>query len=796
MFSRLSTTRRYALSLCFIWVLLIAVSLAWFYVQHRNNLDEVAKAQARIAFEKDLLYRKWASQHGGVYVPVTPHTQPNPYLAHIPERDITTPSGKQLTLINPAYMTRQVFELAETEKQIARGHITSLNPIRGENAPDAWERKALEAFENGAQEVSEVVTLDGRRFIRFMRPFKVEISCLKCHAAQGYKKGDIRGGISVTVPLTLFSAGSNQVLASTAATLLLIGSAGLCLILLGARKISQSSRRLEETNAELLNEVTEREIAQEQLREQATLLEEEVAERQAAQEEAVANQRTLQLIMDSTHAAIYGIDTAGRCIFANRTCLKLTGYDNLDDLLGKNMHDIIHHTQPNGLPAPVAQCNIFRAFNEGAGCTVRDEVFWRKDGTSFPVEYSSYPIVNDGVIEGAVVSFVDLTERIALEAQLRQAQKMEAVGQLAGGVAHDFNNVLQVISGYGSILKLDERLDERQKQEVDQILLAAERAAQLTRGLLAFSRKQVITLAPVNLNDVVESVRKFLVRIIGEDIQLKTTPSTASLYIMADLGQMEQVLINLATNARDAMSKGGVLAIETGSQEVESPLDQESGEHKQGHYAVLTVSDTGCGMDTETCKRIFEPFYTTKEVSKGTGLGLAIVYGIVKQHNGFINVYSEPDHGTTFRIYLPIYHSDAVRGHDDGRQAAPPQGGSETILVAEDDEGVRNLVVSVLTRFGYRVIQAVDGQDAVEKYLAHRDEIDMILMDLIMPRKNGKEAYDEIAEQAPGTKVLFASGYTADFIQKRGVPEEGIDLIMKPIQPMELLQRVREVLDA
>ncbi|QWV94639.1 DUF3365 domain-containing protein [Geomonas oryzisoli] len=796
MFSRLFTTRRYALTICFIWVLLIAISLVWFFVQHRNNLNELAKAQARIAFEKDLLYREWASQHGGVYAPVTPKTQPNPYLAHIPERDLKTPSGRELTLINPAYMTRQVFELAQTEKQIATGHITSLNPIRGENGPDPWERKALEAFEKGVQEVSEVVTVDGRRFVRLMRPFKVETTCLKCHAAQGYKKGDIRGGISVTVPLAVFSAGSSRELASTAAALLLIGIVGVILILAGARKLSESSRRLEETNAELVNEVTEREIAQEQLREHAVLLEEEVAERQAAQEEAVANQRRLELIMDSTHAAMYGIDTSGRCIFANRTCLELTGYQSQDELLGKNMHDIIHHTLPNGIPAPVPHCNIFRAFSEGKGCTVRDEVFWRKDGTSFPVEYSSYPIMNHGVIEGAVVSFVDLTERIALETQLRQAQKMEAVGQLAGGVAHDFNNVLQVISGYGSILKLDERLDERHKQEIDQILSAAERAAQLTRGLLAFSRKQVITLAPVNLNDVVESVRKFLVRIIGEDIQLQTTPSAGTLYIMADLGQMEQVLINLATNARDAMPRGGVLAIETGSQEVESPLDQESGEHKPGQYAVLTVADTGCGMDAETSKRIFEPFYTTKEVSKGTGLGMAIVYGIVKQHNGFINVYSEQGHGTTFRIYLPIYRSDLVRDRDDGKEAVPPRGGSETILLAEDDDGVRNLILSVLTRFGYRVIQAVDGQDAVEKYLAHRDEIDMILMDLIMPRKNGKEAYDEIAGVNPGAKVLYASGYTADFIQKRGVTEEGIDLIMKPIQPMELLRTVREMLDA
>ncbi|QXE87812.1 DUF3365 domain-containing protein [Geomonas nitrogeniifigens] len=795
MLSRLFTTRRYALAISFFWVLFIAVSLAWFYVQYRNNLFELAKAQARIAFEKDLLYRKWASQRGGVYVPVTPATPPNPYLSDIPERDIKTPSGKELTLINPAYMTRQVFELAETEKQIAKGHITSLNPIRGANAPDPWERKALEAFEKGEQEVSEVVSVEGHRFVRLMRPFKVESSCLRCHASQGYRKGDIRGGISVTVPLAIVSAGSSRILATTTATLLLMGIAGVGLILAGASRVSKDSARLEEKNAELLHEVTEREITQEQLREQTVLLEEEVAEREAAQEEAVANQRKLRLIMDSTHAAIYGIDTTGRCTFANKTCLELTGY-SLDELIGRNMHDTIHHTLPDGMPAPVAKCKIFRAYSEGEGCTVRDEVFWRKDGTSFPVEYSSYPILNDGVIEGAVISFLDVSERVKLEEQLRQAQKMEAVGQLAGGVAHDFNNILQVISGYGSILKLDERLDDRQQEEIDHILSAAEKAAQLTRGLLAFSRKQVITLSPVNLNDIVENVRKFLARIIGEDIHLKTTPSEAPLYVMADLGQLEQVLFNLATNARDAMPRGGVLAIETGSQVVESPLDQESGLIRPGSYAVLTVTDTGCGMSAETCKRIFEPFYTTKEISKGTGLGMAIVYGIVKQHNGFINVYSEPGHGTTFRIHLPIYHAERVMDEESAKQAAPPRGGSETILLAEDDEGVRNLVLSVLTRFGYRVIQAVDGQDAVEKYSAHRNEISMILMDLIMPRKNGKEAYDEIARLDPEVKVLYASGYTADFIKNRGVPEEGIDLIMKPIQPMELLRTVREVLDA
>ena len=388
-------------------------------------------------------------------------------------------------------------------------------------------------------------------------------------------------------------------------------------------------------------------------------------------------------------------------------------------------------------------------------------------------------------------------ERIRLEEQLRHSQKMEAVGELAGGVAHDFNNILQIISGYAHILKMDGGLDERQKEQVDHILSSSEKAAHLTKGLLAFSRKQVMALKPVNLNDAVENVKKILVRIIGEDIQLKTLCFANRIMVYADTGQIEQVLINLATNARDAMRKGGTLTIEIGLQTVEAPVDHESGSAKQGRHAVMVVSDTGVGMDAETSSRIFEPFYTTKEVGKGTGLGMSIVYGIIKQHNGFINVYSEPGQGTSFKIYLPVYGEDHS-GEEDrgGRQDTPPQGGAETILLAEDDEAVRKLNVTVLTKFGYRVIQAVDGQDAVEKFSEHKDDISLILMDMIMPKKNGKDAYEEISLLQPNVKILYSSGYTADFIQNRGVSEEGIELIMKPVQPMDLLRKVREILDS
>ncbi|WP_129127631.1 PocR ligand-binding domain-containing protein [Geomonas oryzae] len=387
-----------------------------------------------------------------------------------------------------------------------------------------------------------------------------------------------------------------------------------------------------------------------------------------------------------------------------------------------------------------------------------------------------------------------LAERIHLEEQLRQSQKMEAVGQLAGGVAHDFNNILQVITGYGNMLKMNETLSRKEQEWVDHILSSSERAAQLTQGLLTFSRKQVIHLEPVDLNEVIENFKKFILRVIGEDIHLKTVTYGDRLIVNADVGQLEQVLINLATNARDSMPKGGMLTIETGLQAVESPIDHESGRTELGSYAVVTVSDSGTGMDEETRKRIFEPFYTTKEVGKGTGLGMAIVYGIVKQHNGIINVYSEPGHGTTFRIYLPVQEARSETDVPVAQMEAP-RGGSETILLAEDDAEVRSLVVSILSQFGYDVIQAVDGQDVVEQFAANRERVAMILMDMIMPKKNGKEAYEEISLLQPGVKVLYSSGYTADFIQNRGVSEEGIELIMKPVRPMELLRKVREVLD-
>jgi PAS domain S-box-containing protein len=401
---------------------------------------------------------------------------------------------------------------------------------------------------------------------------------------------------------------------------------------------------------------------------------------------------------------------------------------------------------------------------------------------------------NSGRIAGILGVFWDITEYRKLEAQLRHAQKMEAVGTLAGGVAHDFNNILNVIIGYGVML-LDRLGDDHlSKEQLNEVLAAADRAANLTKRLLAFSRKQAMEMKPVNVNAIVAGMEKMLSRIIGEDIALTMELTAGKLPVMADAGQIEQVLMNLVSNARDAMPKGGELRMSTAMMEVDIAYIAVHGYGKAGPYALISVTDTGGGMDAETQKKIFEPFFTTKGLGAGTGLGLAIAYGIIKQHDGYIQVYSEVGKGTTFKILLPIIEEgEAKEGKIEA--AAPAKGGTETILLAEDEASLRKLMRIVLEAVGYSVITAEDGEEAITKYSENRDKIQLLVLDMIMPKKNGKEAYEEIKKINPEARALFASGYTMDVIHKRELLEAGMDFILKPVSPKDLVRKVREALD-
>ena len=487
--------------------------------------------------------------------------------------------------------------------------------------------------------------------------------------------------------------------------------------------------------------------------------------------------------------SIVMLDDSGAVVFCNSAMERMFGYPS-GDIIGKDFHR--HFLPENVRDASVQGFARFREQGSGPGIGTTTEVTaLRKDGTEFPVELSISAVKLKGNWN-AIGIMRDITERKSLENQLLQAQKMETVGLLAGGIAHDFNNILNVIVGYEFLLENTMQDDDPMLCNLKQILAAANRGANLTKSLLDFSRKHLINPQPTEINGIIRNVDKFLKMVIGEDVRLKTAFGEEKLTVNADSGQIEQVLINLATNARHAMPDGGALSITSEPLTIKSEFIKERGFGEPGEYALISVTDTGTGMDRETIGRIFEPFYTTKTLGKGTGLGLSIAYSLVKQHNGYIDVSSEPNKGTTFRIYLPLTHDE--QASEELAPMPPPRRGTETILLAEDDEAVRHLTELVLTEFGYRVIPAVDGEEAVKKYLAHKEAVHLLLFDLIMPNRNGKEAYDEIRKVCPEVRVIFMSGYTANILEAKAL-KDGTEIIAKPFSSLDLARKVRMVLD-
>ena len=389
----------------------------------------------------------------------------------------------------------------------------------------------------------------------------------------------------------------------------------------------------------------------------------------------------------------------------------------------------------------------------------------------------------------------DVTERRVLEEQLRQAQKLEAVGQLAGGIAHDFNNILQAIFGYTEMARSGLAPTERRAEDLDQVKKGAERAAKLTQQLLAFSRRQMIQPQDIDLNGVITDLSKMLHRVIGEHIELDLKLGQSAGSVHADPGTLEQVLMNLCVNARDAMPGGGQLVIETRHVVLDDAFAQAHPGVPPGKYALLSVTDTGDGMEAETVEHIFEPFFTTKDTGKGTGLGLSMVYGIIKQHRGLIDCQSERNKGTCFNIYLPSIERTTA-ATENGRKTSTPDRGTETILFAEDEEMVRDLALRILENQGYRVLVARDGADAIRMFEMHRDEIDFALLDVVMPKVGGREVHDTIQALKPDMPVLFSSGYSASAIHSGFIVQKGLETIQKPYSPNDLLQKVREMLDA
>jgi PAS domain S-box-containing protein len=475
----------------------------------------------------------------------------------------------------------------------------------------------------------------------------------------------------------------------------------------------------------------------------------------------------------------------GLFIDVNDAFLEASGYMR-EEVIG-------HSTQELGMWAvPAARERAVKELLEHEKASSLEVEMRIKSGAILTVLWAAEKIEIEG--KPCIIAVaLDITERKKLQEQLLHAQKMEAVGQLAGGIAHDFNNILTAIISYSYLIRNKIGKDSPSFNNLEKILLLSDRASQITRGLLTFSRKQHFEFHPINLNDVVSNVEKLISKFIGEDIAVKTRLSGRKPVINADWAQIEQILMNLATNARDAMPDGGTLTIKTELVELDSSFINAHGFGKPGNYAVMTVSDTGVGMNKEATQKIFEPFYTTKEVGKGTGLGLAIIYGIVRQHDGFTHVYSEEGKGTSFKIYFQATHvapEDRVE-----RELPDVTGKGECILVAEDEESVRESISAILEESKYTVVEACNGEDAVEKFKSHKDEIQLLILDVIMPGLNGKETLEEILKVAPDTKVIFTSGYTADVIRRKKVSEQDVHFVSKPIVPNILLKKIREVLE-
>ncbi|HTK95108.1 MAG TPA: GAF domain-containing protein [Terriglobales bacterium] len=512
-------------------------------------------------------------------------------------------------------------------------------------------------------------------------------------------------------------------------------------------------------------------------------------QRRRDQEAVKRSEERYRSLVESAVYGIYRSAMDDRFLDVNPALVEMLGYDSPEEVLALDVARDVY-LDPNERGDLVQKYHYTRHVDSV-------EVKWkRKDGTPMTVRLSGRAVVSvAGEPEGFEMIAEDVTERRAFEEQMRQSQKMEAVGRLAGGVAHDFNNLLTVIKGYTELVLDSYSEGDPRRGEIEEIRKAADRAGALTRQLLAFSRQQVLAPKTLNLNQVVQSMDGLMHRLLGENIELSTLLGPDVGRVRADPGQLEQVLMNLAINARDAMPRGGKLTIGTANAEIDELYAREHPTIAPGSYVLLAVSDTGQGMDTETQAHIFEPFFTTKEQGKGTGLGLSTVYGIVKQSGGDIWVYSEVGVGSTFKVYLPRVDAPA-------ELVAPSSGsprravGSETILLVEDEDGVRALVRKFLERSGYQVIEASSGDQALGLAHKHGDKIDLLLTDVVLPRMSGSELARRLVDMYPQTRVLYMSGYTDDAIVHHGVLSAGAAFVQKPFTAEALGRKIREILES
>jgi PAS domain S-box-containing protein len=744
--------KNYSFNLLLGLTFLFVTSVAWNLYQNNQDSVERARIEARTIFQHNLAYRRWNAMHGGVYAEITEKNQPNPYL-QIPNRDIVSTKGVKYTTINPFQMTRQAYDLLSKQSPSLApiNRTVSLNPLNPVNAPDEWESEALLRFEEGEHEIAEITEINGAPYMRLLTSYITEERCLKCHGYQGYEVGDIRGGMSIAVPMQPYHE-------SAVATRLTIILTHLFLWMLGAGTIILFSNGL---------------------RKYQTAISE--------------SEEKFRIVSEFAYNFECWTGKNNEIIFISPSCERITGYSTDEYIENPQLlADIVHPDDRNEYDTHIQD-------PEGPP---KEDVEYRiltKSGNLRWLSHNCTPIYLEGNFLGRRRSNKDITDKKRLEEQLLQSQKMECLGRFACGIAHDFNNTLSTITTFTHLLQgeLDKK-DEELVDYVKYIALAAKLGKNLTSNLLNFGRKQISERKAVKLSNVVDNILDILKVLTTEDIECDVSVAMEELPISADPHQIEQVLINLCTNARDAMPEGGRVSISTGLVSFEKSYPGALCDVPAGEYMMLSISDTGIGIPEQNIADVCQPFFTTKQnsKSKGTGLGLSIIENIIIEHKGFMDVESEVGKGTTFYIYLPVIDNMELSALEKpfaatDRKRNKLQG---TILVAEDDELARKSLEVLLKHMGLKVILAENGKEAISIYLDNRNDIDMVILDVVLPQKNGREVYNIIKRDRSDMKVLFISGYTDDIISSKGINEGEFEFMQKPLDTEEFIEKVQHIL--
>jgi PAS domain S-box-containing protein len=739
--------QRYLLALLLVWSFLVTVSAIWnLHENYRSNYDK-ALIEAETISQHNLAYRRWNSMHDGVYAKVRGINRPNPYIIR-PDRDIIAVDGTRLTMINPFQMTKQAYDLLkhQSPELAVLNRTVSLDPLNPDNNPDPREVKALQGFEDGKGPLSEITTIGGASYMRLMSPYVTEKRCLPCHQHQGYEVGDIRGGMSIAVPMQPYyesAVSARKIIMATHAILWLLGAVTIFLFFVGIRNYKIAIKEKEEK---------------------------------------------FRIVSEFAYNFEYWISNKKQLAFISPSCERITGYSRNDFERNKHlMFDMIHPDDKKMWETHLVD------FEEPAHSDLEYRII-AKDGQTHWLSHTCSPIYVDGQFLGRRGSNRDITDNKRLKEELLQARKIEELGHFAAGVAHDFNNVLASIATFSHLMMdVIREEDSLLYEHINHIIIAAKLGQNMTSNLLMFGRRRSSNLQDCNLNEIIGNIESVIRSLLTKEINCQIALTDAKPPIKADPHQIEQVLINLVTNARDAMPEGGDLFIATQRISLHQGRAGKFRNIPAGNYMLLSVSDTGSGIAEENLTTIFKPFFSTKASHKGTGLGLAILDNIIKQHNGFIDIDTVLQQGTTFQVYLPL--------QGDGDNGAADRVGSEqeidqkkkTLLLVDDDWLLRKSLQLFLQKSGKSVLTAADGDEAIRVYKEHKGKIDLVILDVVMPKKKGRQVYDILKQENPQVKALFISGSTEAILKEEKILENGLNFLAKPLDLNAFRLKVEEL---